>query len=453
MVSNQEAKRGRRTHRKSRLGCQPCKQRKIKCDESRPVCLNCTRREIGCSFPASDVDKGLGERALKTLRFVPFTQGDGGNYKHPQVHCESVGASKTSSSSPQVSIELMAMSHRIASLEETIHLQKISQEEPPGLTYADMALLHHYFHLPDKYFGDEELFEAAFQHPHLLHLILGISALHWARQASDRRAEFVAQSDRHYIIGMRGATKLLSAMNEDAMQLVYISAILIAIYNLALGPQPGEYIAFSEHDGEASFFTFLRGVRVIRENNKDTTQPPASATLDTGQAAPERQFMENDIPESSQFSAASYGGHFKRLRNLALAYPNDPLSSASRDAPIYHSALDELEPFFKEIYDLPASLPQSRAVDAHSRLAFGWLYRVSGGFINRLQGKTPLALAIFACFAVVLKRLETGWVVQGWPEHIMSGVWKFLRTESKDLVRWPMEQMGWRPSEGHALTP
>ncbi|KAK0207302.1 hypothetical protein IW262DRAFT_1469665 [Armillaria fumosa] len=37
-----------RPHQKTRTGCQTCKQRKVKCDESLPVCNNCTKRGIEC---------------------------------------------------------------------------------------------------------------------------------------------------------------------------------------------------------------------------------------------------------------------------------------------------------------------------------------------------------------------------------------------------------------------
>ncbi|KAK3645105.1 hypothetical protein LTR56_002677 [Elasticomyces elasticus] len=33
----------RRAHKKSKTGCRTCKQRKVKCDERRPLCLNCER--------------------------------------------------------------------------------------------------------------------------------------------------------------------------------------------------------------------------------------------------------------------------------------------------------------------------------------------------------------------------------------------------------------------------
>lgn len=42
-----------RGHTKSRYGCRECKQRHIKCDESKPSCVNCTTVKRQCSFHAS----------------------------------------------------------------------------------------------------------------------------------------------------------------------------------------------------------------------------------------------------------------------------------------------------------------------------------------------------------------------------------------------------------------
>ncbi|KXJ86057.1 hypothetical protein Micbo1qcDRAFT_168867, partial [Microdochium bolleyi] len=39
-----------RGHTKSRFGCRECKQRHVKCDESRPSCVNCTTVKRHCSF-------------------------------------------------------------------------------------------------------------------------------------------------------------------------------------------------------------------------------------------------------------------------------------------------------------------------------------------------------------------------------------------------------------------
>ena len=41
----------RLAHTKSRNGCFRCKARKVKCDETRPQCQNCSRQNVECQFP------------------------------------------------------------------------------------------------------------------------------------------------------------------------------------------------------------------------------------------------------------------------------------------------------------------------------------------------------------------------------------------------------------------
>ncbi|KAH7393346.1 hypothetical protein BKA64DRAFT_724487 [Cadophora sp. MPI-SDFR-AT-0126] len=40
-----------RHHRKSRSGCLPCKEKKVKCDEHKPICLRCRRNRRTCVYP------------------------------------------------------------------------------------------------------------------------------------------------------------------------------------------------------------------------------------------------------------------------------------------------------------------------------------------------------------------------------------------------------------------
>lgn len=40
----------RKPHRKSRLGCKTCRTRRVKCDEIRPFCGNCTKHGVSCDF-------------------------------------------------------------------------------------------------------------------------------------------------------------------------------------------------------------------------------------------------------------------------------------------------------------------------------------------------------------------------------------------------------------------
>ncbi|KAK5689703.1 hypothetical protein LTR97_012702 [Elasticomyces elasticus] len=54
----------RRAHKKSKTGCRTCKQRKVKCDERRPLCLNCERHFT--NLQTCDFDE-----QTQTLRVLP----------------------------------------------------------------------------------------------------------------------------------------------------------------------------------------------------------------------------------------------------------------------------------------------------------------------------------------------------------------------------------------------
>ncbi|KAL7795923.1 hypothetical protein V8C37DRAFT_34217 [Trichoderma ceciliae] len=45
-----KAYHAKRPHKKSRSGCQNCKARKVKCDESRPTCRSCKLRKVDCLY-------------------------------------------------------------------------------------------------------------------------------------------------------------------------------------------------------------------------------------------------------------------------------------------------------------------------------------------------------------------------------------------------------------------
>jgi hypothetical protein len=51
--SGKGLKRQRKPHRKSRMGCQNCKLRSVKCDEAKPGCERCATSGFTCSYTAS----------------------------------------------------------------------------------------------------------------------------------------------------------------------------------------------------------------------------------------------------------------------------------------------------------------------------------------------------------------------------------------------------------------
>ena len=50
----------RRAHRKSRSGCQTCKQRHVRCDETVPRCLKCIKGNRLCEYTQTDHHESSG---------------------------------------------------------------------------------------------------------------------------------------------------------------------------------------------------------------------------------------------------------------------------------------------------------------------------------------------------------------------------------------------------------
>lgn len=67
--SDHHRQQKRRPHTKSRNGCMTCKRRRVKCDETRPVCRNCTNLRLECRY-ASTASLGCADLQTMNLRLL-----------------------------------------------------------------------------------------------------------------------------------------------------------------------------------------------------------------------------------------------------------------------------------------------------------------------------------------------------------------------------------------------
>ncbi|KAL1305257.1 hypothetical protein AAFC00_002169 [Neodothiora populina] len=102
----------RRTHIKSRAGCHTCRQRRIRCDECRPQCLNCIRRGVPCDYDEAESSATAASRSA---------QVDG-----PPAQAQVLSADD---------VELLP-SHLIPLLQRPV-------SELPGFTDEESFLVHH----------------------------------------------------------------------------------------------------------------------------------------------------------------------------------------------------------------------------------------------------------------------------------------------------------------------
>ncbi|KAF2242604.1 hypothetical protein BU26DRAFT_524204 [Trematosphaeria pertusa] len=61
----------RRPHTKSRLGCETCKQRRKKCDEQRPTCSLCAKKNLPCTYYDTALQRKRNALNLHTSSLLP----------------------------------------------------------------------------------------------------------------------------------------------------------------------------------------------------------------------------------------------------------------------------------------------------------------------------------------------------------------------------------------------
>ncbi|KAK4062504.1 transcriptional regulator family: Fungal Specific TF [Trichoderma aggressivum f. europaeum] len=143
----------RSSHRKSRHGCRECKQRHKKCDESSPICLNCSITNRSCSYRHTRPS----HRAFQTKPAAP-----------PLTPSPSPSPSPSAVLPyPQwVTQEWRAQEYSMGHLELLHHL------ESPGLGHEEASILP----LPSSI--RRVMMQCALANPFLMDQVLALSAAH-----------------------------------------------------------------------------------------------------------------------------------------------------------------------------------------------------------------------------------------------------------------------------------
>ncbi|CDO55454.1 similar to Saccharomyces cerevisiae YDR213W UPC2 Sterol regulatory element binding protein [Geotrichum candidum] len=170
----------RRPHSKSRHGCTTCKRRRVKCDETHPICKNCQHLGLECSFTGQAATGGS-----------PAT-----------------GAGFTG--------------------------------QPGALNIMDIRLFHHYTTVVGKTIvtagiSNEKIWchdvpELAFDYPFLMHSILSFSATHLSRTCKPAIDQVVMFHRMQSLKLLSEAVKAVSVKNLDAL---VASTILLILDSLA----------------------------------------------------------------------------------------------------------------------------------------------------------------------------------------------------------------------------
>lgn len=260
--------------------------------------------------------------------------------------------------------------------------------------------------------------DIGFANPYVLHLMFAFTALHLAHCRPERREQYAATADHHYERALVLVTPEIANLNTSNCDAVLVAVQMICFISWGRGPQPGEYLAFGQNK-KSDWLMMFRGIRTtlssIRREQFVKTHAPATRSKN-------RPLPAQEVPEEYE----------KQLDEL-----REHIDCVSKDTPDHEDDTKSVD-VLREMYD-----NRYQGIDTEYHVAFGWLYRMSDEFLDRLQQRDPIPMIVYAHFVVLIRALEQFWYMQGWTHHVMSGIWESMPREYRAWLDWPTKRVAW----------
>ncbi|TGO16083.1 hypothetical protein BTUL_0032g00460 [Botrytis tulipae] len=390
----------RRSHKKSKAGCQRCKHRKIKCDEKHPLCGNCKKHGVSCDF--GDMPSSPDSPA-----FQPPTL----------VHQSSEGSVNQASSPASTTSSIMPF-YRSPSMTVRAHGNSMHDRS------LELRLMHHYTATTSKTLSNDESQDVAwsvivpslaYDSPYLMDAILAVSALHLRILQPEDRS--LARASHSYMASaLAQYSSLLSqGPSQSNAEALFCTAALIAfqasasrcVENGIDGDSDSGYVL------PLAWFHSFQGVKTIvitswhwlRNSAKIfpiiNGQPPLILDFD-----PERRgffaFLLEGIDHASNSDDASIDADTKQAYEHAVAMLN----------------WSHQKPERARILSFAAT--------------------VTRRYIDLLKRQDPRALVIVSCFFAMTRIVDDIWWLQGVAKREVTGIFSLLPEEWWPKMDWPM---------------
>ncbi|PSN66652.1 hypothetical protein BS50DRAFT_634151 [Corynespora cassiicola Philippines] len=242
-------------------------------------------------------------------------------------------------------------------------------------------------------FWSTSVAEISFSRPFLLQAILSIGGLHidHLRRKDGNPDQYTTKIAVHWGAAVQLATPKLATIDADSCDALFIFAMLTCVHAFAVGPQPGNFLLFSDGGLETEWPIFFYGLKSVAE-----------ASFHLGMTKPDRPLafmygirevkLETSPPDEL---VTSWGTALCQVYQLIGTY------STEDEQTVYTEVLGQLRASFAIVFGNSGT-----ARRADSQAVFAWLYRAPEDFLKHLQAKEDLALTLYAHFVVLLKQTE-----------------------------------------------
>ncbi|KAH6633305.1 hypothetical protein C7974DRAFT_169172 [Boeremia exigua] len=410
----------RRTHRKSKLGCQHCKRRHIKCDEGQPSCSNCTNTERECVYVAPRprrVHSRSPHPSNMDVGIHSATGSPSSTLLHPMAATVSTPTSNAASPvfTPASSTQL-----DFSNLDSGLcHLELLTNfilEVAPSLDN-------------EPFFGIElmrNIMPVILSKQFLLLEVLALSALHLSRVRPGQADKYLAGATSMQIEALTLFDEQLGSVTVDNCAAMFLFAGLLGTHAL------GEAVMNVSSDADSFLDRFIRCLNLHRGTKMVASQAwplllQSNMSFMLHTASDQLKLAESHDPEEAVFVASELG------RLLDSGDMSADSNTACRDAvaqlKLTYQADDSRTQFVET---------KRRSTD----LIWSWPTLLSGGYTDLLQKRQPEALIILCYFAVLLHRRQNLWFVGGAGRMLIESVTRSLGSFWRHWLDWPNEAIG-----------
>ena len=406
----------RRSHKKSKAGCQRCKTRKIKvrslqkyitlllqfiltclqCDEVHPRCGNCNKHGVTCDF-------------------------DNPESPTPHSQCSPSKSPRTAfspTSAPGASLQASSSSTVAPFYRNPSEIIRATSS-PNASRRLELRLIHHYTLTTCSTFSETDDEKVAWQVDiptlaydagHLMDAILAVSALH-LRALNPTDQTLVRASHGYMASALAQYSSLLrSGVTAENAEALFCTAALIAFQASA----SRRFEVSGEYTLPLAWFHSFQGVKtVVMASWQWLRQSSRIYPIISNQPA-----LRLDLdPLRTSFFAYLLDGMTEQLELEDVSTREDTRAAYS------HSV---------------AFLNWAHQKPSRSRI-LGFAATVSRRFVELIAIEDPRTLVIIACYFAMTKAIDESWWLEGVASREVMGIFNILPQEWWGKMEWPLQ--------------
>lgn len=379
----------RRPHTKTRGGCSTCKARKVRCDEEKPVCRNCTRGSRPCRYPN------------QVLALPNALVGNSSTDVQDQIF-------------PMRDMELLHFF--------TVYSYTTMTDNPDNYHIWQ-------FTVP----------QMAFSFPFLLHGLLAVSALHRLHQSDeDKRPGLMTLARYHQQHALRLYIPLLQAIDQENCHALFAFSVVITVicYGMlhdnsdATEPLIPRFV---------DVFDALSGAAVV-----------ATEALDWLPQGPLGQIMDPLEPTNRDFEVLEPGMRDSLYSVLKVA---ERICEAGPDDKVVVDPETRRQAYTNAIYGLATVYSPGVYKHRVLGVVISWSLMAGTGYVALLRQRDPLAVVLLALYGVVLHRAdsERRWIWQGLGRRLTKAASLELDSSWMPYIEWAQSRVADVPTPNHSV--